>query len=255
MKIPSALTALLLAACATGRPGAAPALGPIVTDRPDFTESVQVIAPGHAQLEGGYTASGAGSAHEHSLGELLLRVGLLRRTELRLTNGYVVATAAGDATHGLQDASIGAKVVLLGEERGFLPATSVIASSTVPSGHRDVGDAHAVPEVKLLLARELPRDFAFGMNVNASWPGDARGRFVSHAWSATLGRPVTRRTAAYAEVFGIADGRYASESRWANAGLTYLVHDALQLDVRAGARLEGAPGRGFFVGVGAARRW
>jgi hypothetical protein len=136
-----------------------------------------------------------------------------------------------------------------------VPALSVIAATSVPSGHRAFRDVHATPEAKVVLAWELPRETAFGVNLNASRPADERGRFGAHAWSATVGHGLSARTGAYAELFGIAESRGAGETRWANAGLTYAVHDALQLDVRAGARLGGAMGRSFFMGIGAARRW
>jgi Putative MetA-pathway of phenol degradation len=255
MKIAAALIALLLTACATGRPGASAPLGPIVTDRPDFTESAEVVAPRHAQLEGGYTVNGEGPDHEHALGELLLRVGVAPRAELRLTSGFVVATAAGDVARGLQDASVGAKLGFLAAPRGALPALSIIAATTVPSGHRAFRDDRATPEAKLLLAWALPRETAFAMNLNASRPTDERGRFGAYAWSATAGHAVGERTGAYAELFAVADARGARETRWANAGLTWLVHDALQLDVRAGTRLGGVAWHSFFMGVGASRRW
>ena len=257
MKTAPALTALLLTACATAtaRTASTPGMGPIVTDRPDFTESTEVIAPGHAQLEGGFTVSGEGAAHAHSFGELLLRVGLVPRTELRLTSGYAVATARGEIDRGLEDASVGAKVALLGSPHGALPAFSLIPASTVPSGATAFRATRATPEVKALLAWELPRGTAFGVNVNAARPADARGRYAAHAWSATLGHDVAGPVGAYAELFGVAEARDAREVRWANAGLTWAVSDAFQLDARAGTRLSAGEGRGFFVGVGAARRW
>ena len=255
MKIPPALAALLLTACATARTAPPAGLGPIVTDRPDFTESAEVVAPGHAQLEGGYTVSGEGAAHAHSLGELLLRVGVVPRTELRLTSGYAVATASGDAEHGLEDASVGAKLSLLASPRGALPAFSLIAATTVPSGATAFRATHATPELKAVLAWELPRGTALGVNVNAARPADPRGRYTAHAWSATLGHDLAGPVGAYAELFALAESRDAREVRWANAGLTWAVNDAFQLDARAGARVSAGEGRGFFVGVGAARRW
>ena len=249
--------ALLLTACATARRDmpSAESLGPIVTDRPDFTESAQVIPRGHAQLEGGYTASREGSAREHSLGELLLRVGLAPRAELRLTSNYAVASAGQEDEHGFQDASIGAKLGLLTAPRGALPALSLIAATSVPSGMRPFRDVHATPELKVVMAWELPRETAFGVNLNAARPADAAGRFAAHSWSATLGHSVAGPIGAYAELFALAEDRDASETRWANAGLTWAVSDAFQLDVRAGTRLGDGDGRGFFVGIGAARRW
>ena len=83
----------------------------------------------------------------------------------------------------------------------------------------------------------------------------ALGRYDAHGWSASLGHGVTERVGAYVEAFGIAEARGGREARYANGGLTLAVHEALQLDLRAGGRLGAATGREFFAGVGIARRW
>ncbi len=44
---------------------------PLVTDRPDFTESAETVAPGLFQLESGYTFTRRGDDKEHALGEFL----------------------------------------------------------------------------------------------------------------------------------------------------------------------------------------
>ena len=66
--------------------------GPLVADRPDFTEAAATVGRGVFQLEFGYTyeydrpeGSGGGEVWTHSLGEPLLRVGVLAEgLELRL---------------------------------------------------------------------------------------------------------------------------------------------------------------------------
>src|SRR3972149_2072098 len=72
---------LLEWSCGSG-PGGGPDLSePLVTDRPDFTESTVTVGLGGVQLEMGYTytrdeASG-GNTTEHPFPETLLRVGML----------------------------------------------------------------------------------------------------------------------------------------------------------------------------------
>ncbi len=41
---------------------------PLITDRPDFTESPVAVAPGLFQLEGGYTFSKDAGEDKHTLG-------------------------------------------------------------------------------------------------------------------------------------------------------------------------------------------
>jgi hypothetical protein len=48
---------------------------PLVTDRPDFTESAATVTRGRTQVEMGYTFTSAGDFDEHAMGELLVRIG------------------------------------------------------------------------------------------------------------------------------------------------------------------------------------
>lgn len=247
---------LALLASAVGCAGARPApsaLGPLVSDRPDFTEATLVIAPAHVQAEAGYTLAGAGAAHEHSVGELLVRVGLAPRAELRLTTNYAVARAGGLSEGGMEDATVGTKLSFLEAPRGVLPAVSLIAATSLPTGAPAFTADRATPEAKLVLGWSLPAAVSLGVNANWSRPADALGRHDAHAWSASLGRGMTERVGAYAELFSLAESRDARAARFANGGLTLALHDALQLDLRAGAELGGE--RGFFAGVGVVRRW
>ncbi|MCL7971660.1 MAG: hypothetical protein M8866_06160, partial [marine benthic group bacterium] len=50
---------------------------PMITDRPDFTESASTVAPGRFQFELGYTFTRSGSENRHNFGELLVRLGIL----------------------------------------------------------------------------------------------------------------------------------------------------------------------------------
>lgn len=86
--MPTKLAAALFAALLTGSVGWAADFDdtgdePLVTDRPDFTESAETIAPGHLQIESGITRSREDATETDSVGEILLRVGLTPNLELR----------------------------------------------------------------------------------------------------------------------------------------------------------------------------
>src|SRR5947209_17780543 len=86
-----ALVVLLLCVL-TAAPLAAQCSGleePINPDRPDFTNGPSLVAPGHLQLETGYTYARTGSERSISLGEVLLRYARDDRWEARLgLNSY-----------------------------------------------------------------------------------------------------------------------------------------------------------------------
>ena len=110
---------------------------PIVTDRPDFTESSDTVPFGRMQLEGGYTFSRVGTLREHAFGELLLRIATGRRTEARIgINSHIWNHGAG-ASRGFEDTTLGMKVRLCPGSETFnllRPTTALILETTIPTG-------------------------------------------------------------------------------------------------------------------------
>src|SRR5579862_1239281 len=94
-------------------------LGEISTDRPDFTESTDTIAPGYIQIEGGILFNHHTFASTRSMlgPSPLIRVGLTRFIEFRIGgDGYVSESEAvglGRENHtGISDIEAGAKIRL-----------------------------------------------------------------------------------------------------------------------------------------------
>src|SRR5512143_3244971 len=113
---------------------------PIVPDRPDFTDGTLIVPRGYLQVEGGATRTQGGGTSETVLPELTLRFAVGDEMELRLGwDGWSKQSGGGDVVRGINDMSIGAKAVLLGETEqplriGVLAATSVpIGSSSLTS--------------------------------------------------------------------------------------------------------------------------
>ena len=94
-------------------PAAAQMDEPLVSDRPDFTESTGTIAPGHVQIEGGITRQEIGEEDSLSAGEILVRFGLGERLEARLGVGsWTRIEVPGDELDGFEDPTVGLKVRL-----------------------------------------------------------------------------------------------------------------------------------------------
>ncbi len=87
-----------------------------MADRPDFTESTLTIAPGHVQVEGGFTFSRFGDEESQSFGEILVRIGTGERVETRLGIGSYSRIdpgfAGADTISGYEDPFVGIKVRL-----------------------------------------------------------------------------------------------------------------------------------------------
>ncbi|MEJ7811115.1 MAG: transporter [Gemmatimonadaceae bacterium] len=249
-----ALTAAnLTTACASAR--VAPA--PIVTDRPDFTESAEVVPSGMVQVEGGYTFAKSGRAREHTAGELLVRIPVSAGVEVRAEPGsYVVSEAAGERTSGIDGATVGAKVMLARADsaRAASPSLALVLGVTLPTGAREYRERKLQPAATLLAAWQLSERLSLGSNAGVSYASDGGSRFTQLYGSATVGYTLSERVGSYLEYFAFnREAARAPYSGYANGGLTFRLSDDTQLDARAGRGLDGRSR--YFLGAGLSRRW
>lgn len=233
------------------------------TDRPDFTEGVTPIAPGHLQLESGYTYTRDSEPgvllEEHTVPEFLLRIGLIEDLELRLGwAGYISSEGLGEdgeksRVEGINDFSLGFKHGMYRED-GWLPNLSLIGEISLPTGSREVTSDEVEPGVKFLWSYEFD-DFGLTGNLNFSGPIGEDGRYFETAASAAAGFDFSESYGAYLEYFGIfpADSVPETDEHYASAGLTWAVTHDFQLDARVGWGINDAAAD-FFTGVGFAIR-
>jgi hypothetical protein len=231
---------------------------PLVSDRPDFTESASTVARGRLQVEAGYTLAREGEATSHALGELLLRVGVRSSLELRLGVGSynLLESTSGDG-HGFADVFLGAKLKFLDAPRGshsLRPSVAVLFGTMLPTGAEGFGGDGARPEVKLAVGWDLSDTFALGSNLNLASISEDGQRFSQFSGSISLGVALTRRLGSYVEFFGFsrrdADG---PEVSFLNGGLTFMANENLQLDGRLGVGFDEMEPN-YFFGLGFAWR-
>jgi hypothetical protein len=241
--------------CATARPGR----DPLVSDRPDFTEAPETMAPREVQVEGGYTFARTARERTHTTGEILTRIGLAPRVELRIEPGSysTLSSPVGDS-RGVEDAALGVKLRLHDARdagRSLVPALSVVLLTSVPTGSRVFRQSAMQPAAKLVTAWTLTDRLAFAANINVARPVEDRRRFTEWAGSGSLGITLTERYGMYVEVFGFEPQLGgAATTKYANTGLTAGLTPNFQLDVRAGVGFN-RTGPDYFVGAGFARRW
>ena len=249
------IVAVAAQACAT----ATAAREPLVSDRPDFTESTVTMKPGQVQLEGGHTFERVTSSKVNTTGELLLRIGIASRAELRIEPGsYTKVTSPfGDAS-GREDGGVGVKLRLHtppDEQRSLVPGVAVLFATSLPTGTARFRENRLQPEMKLATAWSLTDRIDLGTNINVARPRDENGRYTELAASASFGFDLTPRISAFAEMFGFApqlDG--VRRTQYANTGFTVSVTPNVQLDLRGGLGLNG-DSPDYFLGAGLVRRW
>lgn len=233
---------------------------PLVTDRPDFTESAETVGPGRLQLEGGYTFFRVEEEKLHSLGELLLRIGLVEQLEFRLAgNSYVWLESPSGDDQGFVNMSLGAKIKLLDAPERFdvlRPNVALIVETTVPTGSVDFSADEPQPIVKVPLSWDISGSLSLGSNLNYAYLSEDGDRFHQFSGSLVLGYKLTEKWGTYIEYFGfVPASKDGPNESFFDGGFTYLVNDNLQLDARAGIGAFNGKSPDYFVGVGVAWRW
>ena len=230
-------------------------LGPLVGDRPDFTESTETIARGHMQLEAGTTfETSDGDVDAFSFGELLMRIGLARSWELRVAlNSYLQIDTPTESVSGVRNPALEAKFRFNPASEGL--AVAVLFGTTVPVGYSGIGSEEEQPFARLLLGHDFRGRLSLGANVGYARLFLEETRFDQYVVTASLGIEVSERVGTYAEVFGLSRELSGGDpASFFDAGVTYLLTGNLQLDARIGSGLGGTE-LGLFGGVGVVKRW
>ncbi len=249
-----------------------PLVGPLVTDRPDFTESTDAIPAGHAQVEVGYTFAvdreGKTRVRSQQAPEFLLRLGVASNLELRLGwEGYdwsktraPTQTRAGRTVvregwdQGARDVSIGIKYKFA-EQTAGVPHMGIIAALTAPSGSANVSGGKVEPEVVFLWGFDVSDDFSIAGNAGLGFPSEDGNRYAQGKASLSFAHTITERVGAYVEYFGLYPNTENTDAAHSiNGGVTYLFNENFQFDARVGAGLN-EEADDFFAGVGFSFRW
>lgn len=260
--------AALVALCGSAAAYAAEpeAAEPISTDRPDISESSNVVGRGRFQIETGVQRAykRGGNRNENTFTTpTLLRWGLDNRWEARLeTEGYTRFRSSGTGglmrTSGLSPLAPGVKYHIQDPREGSSrPSLGAIFHLSVPSGSSSFRANHLAGDLKLAADFELGYDWSLGTNFGLLVDRDDRGEtFVAGLATASLSHPLTERLRAYAELAlnGAAE-RPLTETVIVDGGFTYLLNLDTQLDVALGTDLSGRTSPDLFWTVGFSRRF
>jgi len=219
---------------------------PMVTDRPDQTESSQTVPRNTVQIETGWSMAGVGGVQSHAFLSTLFRFGAGETAEFRAGFGGVNRTPAGTWEAG--DFMVGFKQrVYRGE--GKIPNIAVLVHAVIPHG-----GGRFLPNVIGSLSHELSEKVGMGYNLGVSAFDAGTQTELELIYTATVGISVAKNVGMFAEVFGntpFTDP--ASNGTSVDGGFTFLLSPRLQLDVSGGAGLTAfAPD--WFLGAGFAIR-
>ncbi len=232
------------------RPDAAAEPPELATDRPDFTETAIVVPQGSLQLESGFTYAEEGGVCELSGPEMLLRLGVARRTELRVGVPDYVLVRGQERASGIGDPSLGFK-----QQFGPLGTfdLALIAAVSLPTGSSQVTSDGFDPIAVLGWSQDLSELYSLGGIAGGAWITEGDRHRLSGLVTVALGRSLGERWGMFLE--------YAAElpegepsSQLIHQGFTYAITPASQADLHFGAGItNSAPD--FFIGAGYSARF
>lgn len=256
----------------------------IETDRPDFTESPNVVPKGALQVETGFVVENdaaimtypfPGTATEErvyrntTLNTSLLRYGLLENLELRFNyalqssklHKYEVVEqgqawpsptelpdSAFNASRGFSTSFIGFKTNLYKSDKmsiGFLGHLYI--PELASGGFAKVAGQKVAPEFLIPLTYDINDRFGIAVQYGLSWDGLTPNPTTSYTLA--LGYGITDKLSFYVEPYGFLTNN-GDELHLINGGFTYLINDDFQVDLTGGFGLnEAAPDN--FINCGA----
>jgi hypothetical protein len=207
---------------------------PIVTDRPDFTESSLVVPARSTQIESGFTWTRDSSGDKSLSGpEILARIGMSERLELRLgmPNYNWIDSRGLPQSRGWDDLYLGVKYQLGPTSDGT--GLALIPAVFVPVGREGIRSEAVSPELKFVWSRELPADKALSGMIYIAGPevNGKRVDLLQHTIS--IGLPVAEKLGMFIEhVLNVSRGAYPSQML--HSGFTYQPRSNTQFDVHFG---------------------
>ena len=222
---------------------------PLVTDRPDFTESPSAVEPGRFQIEGGATVSVFRDAGENLIEfvapEALVRVGLLPGLEGRVTTPDYVRAIFGRAGEDVVVDGAGDPTVGLKAEIGRFGGTDVgiIAQASIPLGDDEFGNDRVIPGAILTAGGDITETISAGAQVETVYYGDGNGPFggsLTVGGTVVVGLAVDEQVGVFAELVleDVVEG-VTNPYALVHTGATLLLSPDAQLDAHAGIGLAG----------------
>jgi len=213
----------------------------IMTDRPDFVESSDVVARGVMQLETSISmeTNDDSGIHERSYTTpTLIRAGLGNRLELRMeTDGHVVRhTPIGNVTEtdsGYADIALGVKWHFTdGDAQTHSPSTAWLLHVDLDTGTRQFSGNGLRPSLRYVAEWDVADAVSCGVMPGVVYDKNDRHRFISGILAGTCGKQFTSALRGFVEVAGqqLASKDDGGNIVSADTGVTWLVSKSVQLD-------------------------
>jgi hypothetical protein len=255
-------TLWILAALCAGAASSQAAEEAIVTDRPDFVESSDVVGKGRFQIETSvaYERDEADGVRTRLYSTpTLLRIGVSDNLELRFeTEGALRLSTvdAGVKTHerGYADLALGVKWhVQEGDEATGKPGIAWLLHVDADSGSKEFRGRGWRPSLRMVAEWELPKGFSVGVMPGLYNERNDQGQgYTGGIFAVVLGKSLTEKLRGFVEFSSqaLTSPKNGGNVVTADAGLAYLITNSVQVDTAVSRGLsQTTPDFGWTVGL------
>lgn len=221
-------------------------------DRPGFADSTRTVPPGHVEIEAGVRGSFESEATDIQAPSLLVRVGLVKHLELRVTAPDIVLpipSGGSDLNAGVNDMVFGIK---LAGGVGDSFEVSMIPFFSIPTGTEGQSTRGVDGGLELNFQVAATDNLAIGWNVIAGYENHTD--LDEHVFNAGAGVSLGY---SFNNAFGAFIESYVQYEKGGKAqpsvagGVTYLLSETFQLDLSGGTGLTD-DAEGPYVSAGVA---
>ncbi|MCP4975833.1 MAG: transporter [Maribacter sp.] len=217
----------------------------MITDRPDATESPNVVPKGFLQVETGayhesFEESGL-KTDRNILNTTLFRYGLLDNLELRLgwdfidETNYINNIKSDNRLSGFSPLLLGMKVSIT-KEKNCWPEIGLIGQLQLPfTAGDDFKPKTTGSNFIFAFSHTLNDKSNLSYNLGAEW-GDESSE-MGYIYSTSYGYSISERFGAYIEVYGNI-GEISNSNHFFDTGVTYLLKSNIQLDATIGRSID-----------------
>ncbi len=226
---------------------------PIATERPSVGTAPDVVPSDSLQMESGANVSYSKTDYVADLPEVLTRLGIGHKMELRLTSSnavYQMAADPGTKHLQFQDMGFGMKVGLTGPNHRM--AQSVVLNLSCPTGGPSQSSDTYDPMAILIWQQTLPKGYILTENVELLRTTVDGARRTNWLPNVAVGRAISKRYQWYAE-YAPTFAKDASTLHVVDGGLLFSPFRTAQIDVRVGYQNDEA-GRHNLISLGYSHR-
>lgn len=221
----------------------------LTVDRPGVAEAPYTVAPGVFQFEIGFDYFKRYNSQLYDLPTSLIRAGISKKSELRLTLRSDLEDVKGKPQIALAPISLGIKRHIV-QQYKRIPEIDILVNAVIPNPSSEVFSKKWGYEFLLLFQNDFYPNSAINYNLGFTWDSYV-GQSVFSANFSYNYLP-TQKVGLFAEYFGYMPQVLFSE-HGVDAGMTYLLRRNIQADISSGiSRIDGDTN--MFVSVGFAIR-